>query len=915
MQNKFNPHEFERRWQTWWEENKAYQTPPVDGDHPTSKAYILDMFPYPSAQGLHVGHPEGYTATDIYARYLRMKGNAVLHPMGWDAFGLPAENYAIKQGVHPKETTQQAIDNFRRQIKSLGFSYDWEKELATCDPEYYRFTQWHFEFLYKQGLAYKKKAPANWCPSCQTVLANEQVVEGKCERCGSAVIQKNIAQWFFRITQFADELLDGLKKLDWPDSTKIGQINWIGRSEGLTIKFPILQDKSAVGSEPSAVNEKNIVNSQPSAAKSVEVFTTRPDTLFGVTFLVLAPEHQEVLKITDSTHMPQVKEYQKQTKLKTSLERSSATKKTGVFTGAYGINPLTKEKIPIYISDYILMDYGVGAIMGVPAHDKRDYDFAKTMGLDIKIVCVPFKTYNKLTNGDNNNYCCGKSGKIREIITAKDANKLTQNKEDSHDERDNLIEQIINDGSKFPYEEHGVIINSNKYSGLNVEDCISKISKDIISSGNGERNVKYKLRDWLISRQRYWGAPIPIIYCEMCGENLVPEEELPVILPTDVDFRPKGESPLQRSVLFHQVKCPKCGGKARRESDTMDTFVCSSWYFFAFVFWEKYCKDNQKHQIKSIYDTYKDEIRAWLPVDLYVGGAEHTVLHLLYARFFTKALHRAGLVPFDEPFMKLRHVGMILGLDGQKMSKSRGNVINPDEIVNKFGADTMRMYEMFMGPLSDKKAWNMYGVEGSHRFLRRVWHLVDEIDRKYLDCEHKEIWQITQKLAYDVANDIQDMKFNTAIAKMMTWLNETIKLAEHITENSEQREVGLNSKFCVLNSFKIFLRVLAPFAPHLSEELWFKLSGVELINYRSIHLESWPIVAKDTIINTSDQVFLVEVNGKVIEKIQNSEFRIQNSEKEMGDYSLNLPKVKNKIAGRPIRKTVFVSGKLINFVF
>jgi leucyl-tRNA synthetase len=946
--HKFSPAEFEQRWQEWWEEKKVYRTPEIE-DIPR-KSYILDMFPYPSAQGLHVGHPEGYTATDIYSRYLRMKDYQVLHPMGWDAFGLPAENYAIKQGIHPKITTNQAIENFRRQIKALGFSYDWEKELATCDPNYYKWTQWLFEILYKEGLAYKKKAPVNWCPSCQTVLANEQVVDGKCERCHSAVIQKEIAQWFFKITAFADELLSDLDKIDWPISTKVGQTNWIGRSEGLLIKFPVIsvmeEDDQNIGK---ASVEQVPTNSQKSPLE-IEIFTTRPDTIYGATFLVLAPEHPQVIKLTNSIHMPQVVQYIEKTKHKTRLQRTDLVEKSGVFSGAYALNPITQEKTPIYISDYVVMDYGTGAIMGVPAHDKRDWDFAKKMKIDIKPVCVTHETYNKLTRGNKMENCSGNFSQIREIINANSGTKLPQDEKNATTPDTYFIDQLEVFGLEFPHENFGVCINSGKYSSLSSEECITKISKDIILTGFGNKSIKYKLRDWLISRQRYWGAPIPIIYCEMCGENLVSESELPVLLPEDVDFRPTGESPLVRSKSFHHVKCPKCGGSARRESDTMDTFVCSSWYFFAFTFWEKIrslpansCLDscglpvssirknpleirkNQGGKVSNIYEVFTSEIAKWLPVDLYVGGAEHTVLHLLYSRFITKALHRAGLIQFDEPFMKLRHIGMILGLDGQKMSKSRGNVINPDEIVNKFGADTMRLYEMFMGPLSEKKAWNMHGVEGCFRFLSRIWHLVNEIDRKILDCENERIWQTTQELILKVENDIKDMKFNTAIAKMMSWLNETVLL----TANFKPQDVrGGPARQTVKESLKVFLRVLAPFAPHLAEELNFKLSACELNNYKSIHLENWPAVDKDTIITTSDKVFLVEVNGRVVEKIAGDFFNHAEPERPKGvegegspdeqmrlkKHALSLPKIQSRLAGRTPTKVIFVPGKLINFV-
>lgn len=881
--HKFLPVDFEPRWQSFWEAFSIYKTPDVSSLKKfRGKKYILDMFPYPSAQGLHVGHPEGYTATDIYARYLRMKGFAVMHPMGWDAFGLPAENYAIKVGEPPEKTTNKAISNFTRQIKSLGFSYDWGRELATCRPEYYRWTQWLFSFLYQQKLAYKAKAPVNWCEHCQTVLANEQAEGGICERCKNTVIQKEIEQWFFKITAFTEELLADLETIDWPKSTKLGQTNWIGKSEGLLIKFEV------IGTD----KEKPI---------EIEVFTTRPDTIFGVTYLVLAPEHPQVPNITKLDLTTKVKEYQRKTATKNQLERINLDKgKTGLDTGAKAINPLTGQEIPIYIADYVVMGYGTGAVMGVPAHDERDFAFAKKHNLPIIPVCLPEKIYQKLNLSDKNlpqktagNSINKNKQKMREIIPAKVVDGFPQTGEISRE-----IEAIL------PYVEEGIVVNSGDFSGQTSERCYQNISEKLLALEKGKKSVKYKLRDWLISRQRYWGAPIPIIYCNKCGEVLVPAKDLPVLLPEDVDFRPTGESPLARSASFHQVSCPKCGLPARRESDTMDTFVCSSWYFFAFAFWEKINQEKttgkigtqaqNSSKIDNIYERFAQEIAAWLPVDLYVGGAEHTVLHLLYSRFITKALNQAGLVTINEPFSKLRHIGMILGLDGQKMSKSRGNVINPDDMVKRFGGDTVRLYEMFMGPLSEKKAWNMHGVEGVHRFLSRVWHLYQPFAKAKKEQDDNELSLKTQKLLQDVEADINNLKFNTAIAKMMEWLN-------FVTAK----------KFAFQTAFKTFLLVLAPFAPHLAEELWWILAGrPDLKIYQSIHSLAWPKIQDKEVLVRTNTLILVEVNGKLVEKMK-GEFKTQ---KEAENMALSLPRVQSRIANHPILKTVYIPQKLVNFV-
>ncbi|MBU2576036.1 leucine--tRNA ligase, partial [Patescibacteria group bacterium] len=625
----YNHKTIEKKWQKRYEDERIFEV--SDKVNQDKKKYILDMFPYPSGEGLHVGHPEGYTATDIYSRYLRMNGFDVLHPIGWDSFGLPAENYAIKKNMHPKESMKKNIETFTRQLKSFGFSYDWSREISTCDPEYYKWTQSLFLQLYKAGLAYKKEAPVNWCESCKTVLANEQVINGKCERCDNEVIQKDLEQWFFKITQYAERLLKNLDGLDWPEPIKSMQRNWIGRSEGAMIKFKVVIASEATAERGNLIVDKiSLYNDQnPSDDKiaavagtlprnDISVFTTRPDTLFGATYMVLAPEHKFVNEMCGQIeNWDEVEKYKKQALSKSALERTDLSKeKTGVeLKGARAINPANNEEILIWIADYVLSSYGTGAIMAVPAHDERDFTFAKKFGLEIR--------------------------------------------------------EVIKTDQELPSVARGKMVNSGEFDGMDSEEAKKKITDKV----GGEMTVQYKLRDWLISRQRYWGAPIPIIYCDKCGEQPVPEKDLPVELSDDVDFQPKGESPLAQSKSFQNVKCPKCGAQAKRESDTMDTFVDSSWYFL------RYTDPKNEKEFAA-----KKKIKTWLPVDTYVGGAEHAVLHLMYARFFCMALHDIGILDFEEPFACLRNQGLIMGPDGQKMSKSKGNVINPDEVVGKLGA-------------------------------------------------------------------------------------------------------------------------------------------------------------------------------------------------------------------------------------
>ncbi|MBU0671326.1 leucine--tRNA ligase, partial [Patescibacteria group bacterium] len=684
--SRYNPQKIEKKWQKHWEKTRAFK---ADDKSTKEKFYCLDMFPYPSSHGLHVGHPEGYTATDIVSRYKRMKGFEVLHPMGWDAFGLPAENFAIKSGVHPQETTLKSIDTFKKQIKSLGFSYDWDREINTSSPEYYKWTQWIFLELYKKGLAYKKKAAVNWCEECKTVLANEQVIDSKCERCQNEVIQKDLEQWFFKITDYTEDLLQGLEKIDWPEPIKLMQSNWIGRSEGADIEFKIKNSKF-----------------------KIKIFTTRPDTLYGATYMVFAPEHELVQKLKNQIeNWDEVEEYIETSQKKSDLERTDLQKqKTGVeLKGLKAINPANNKEIPIYISDYVLISYGTGAIMCVPAHDERDWEFAKKFNIEIIKV---------IENGQSDEEC---------------------------------------------YIGEGKMVNSDEFNGQDWQEA----KKNITTKVQGQLTINYKMRDWLISRQRYWGTPIPIIHCEKCGEVPVPEDQLPVKLPTDVDFKPTGESPLASSKSFHDLECPKCGAKegVRRESDTMDTFVCSSWYYL------RYCDPKND---KAFVDN--ELLKKWMAVDLYVGGAEHAVMHLIYARFIYKALKDLGhikidsKVDHDEPFQKLRNQGMILGEDHQKMSKSRGNVVNPDEVINEYGADTMRMYEMFMGAFEEVKPWEPKSIIGIKRFLDRVWMVsIDNIEneKKYKKIESKSIHKTIKK----VTSDIENFKFNTAIAQLMIFFN------------------------------------------------------------------------------------------------------------------------------------------------
>ncbi len=782
---KYNPKEIEEKWQKFWEENKTFATP--EDAIKENKYYILPQLPYPSGSGLHVGHAEVYTACDIMARYKRMKEKKVLQAIGWDSFGLPAENYAIKTNVHPRKSTDDAIDNFRSQIKSLGISVDWDREVGSHNADYYKWTQWFFLLMYKRGLAYREKQSINWCESCKTVLANEQVVDGKCERCETVVEQKEMEQWFLKITDYADKLLDGLKDLDWPEETKKRQADWIGKSEGASVRF-------------------SVANSN----KKIEVFTTRPDTLFGATYMVLAPEHKLLTELKNKiSNWKEVEKYIKSTSKKTELDRQKDQTKTGVeLKGVKAVNPVNNEEIPIWIADYVLASYGTGAIMAVPAHDERDNEFAKKFGLDTV-----------------------------EVIS-----------------------------------EDGVCVNSDFLDGLTVEKAKQKMIKWLEKNGVGEGKTQYKLRDWSVSRQRFWGAPIPMLYDEKGELQPVPEKDLPVILPDDVDFKPTGESPLNYSKDYNKGVEKKYGKGWKREPDTLDTFMCSSWYFF------RYLDPNNNKEFAS-----KEQLKKWMPVDFYLGGAEHVNGHLLYARFFTKVLHDAGYIDFDEPFAVNRHQGLILGADHKKMSKRWGNVVNPTDVVNEYGADTCRMYEMFMGPLEDAKPWDTNGVKGVRRFLEKVWKLRDKVGGETDESE-----KVLHKTVKKVTEDLDRLSYNTAIAKLMELVN-----------------VWVKQKSIPKDSFGTFIKMLSPFAPHMAEELW-----SELENKKSISSEKWPKF--DTKLIKEDIITLaVQVNGKVRATV---EVPADISEKDAEKEALSNDNVKKWLEGKKPKKVIYIKGKLVSIV-
>jgi leucyl-tRNA synthetase len=796
----YDPKSIELKWQVRWEKDKLYL---AEDKSTKKKFYCLDFFPYPSGDGLHVGHFKGYTATDVISRYLRMKGYNVLHPMGWDAFGLPAENYAIKTGIHPKISTRNNITKIRQQMKRAGFSYNWARELSTTDPDYYKWTQWIFLQMFKRGLAYQAEAPINWCPSCKTGLANEEVVNNRCERCGHFVGKKKLRQWVLKITAYADRLLYDLDDLDWPEAIKTMQRNWIGRSEGAEIEF-------------------EVANSD----LKIKVFTTRPDTLFGATFIVLAPEHELVEKITTREKQKEVQKYIEVALAKSDIQRTESKDKSGVFTGAYTINPINNNKIPIWVADYVLWGYGTGAIMAVPAHDVRDWEFAKRNNLP-----------------------------IIEVISGGDV-------------------------KRGAFIGEGKLVNSGQFNGLDSRLAIQKITKYLTKYYFGKKAISYKLRDWLFSRQRYWGEPIPIVHCQKCGSQPVDEKNLPVLLPEVKSYKPTGtgESPLAVIPDFVNTKCPKCGGPGKRETNTMPQWAGSCWYYLRFA-----DPKNGKEPIG------KEKEKYWLPVDWYVGGAEHAVLHLLYARFWHKFLFDLGVVSTKEPFQKLRNVGIVLGEGGIKMSKSRGNVISPDEIIDKYGADTLRMYELFMGPFDQMIAWDPASVDGVWRFLGRVWRLSCEIAKKNLQGTDSRFVPLVHRLTKKVEEDIENMRFNTAIAAMMEFVNEVVKEKEKLSSQV----------------LKLFILLLAPFAPHLTEELWQKLGG----KY-SVMTQLWPKYDPKSLVE-EEIVIVVQVDGKLRDKIQ---VLVGESEAKIRELALTSDRVQKHIEGKKIKNIIVVPNRLVNVV-
>ncbi|OHA62088.1 MAG: leucine--tRNA ligase [Candidatus Wildermuthbacteria bacterium RIFCSPHIGHO2_01_FULL_45_20] len=809
----YDSSKIEKKWQKKWEEKGMHQ---AQEKSDKQKLYVLDMFPYPSGSGLHVGHVEGYTATDIYSRFKRMQGYNVLHPMGWDAFGLPAENYAIKTGVPPKETTENAIKTFTKQIKSLGLSYDWSREIGTHTPEYYKWTQWFFLLLYKNGFAYKAKANVNWCDSCKTVLANEQVINGKCERCSTQVVQKELEQWFFKITDFAEDLINDLDKVDWPASTKLNQRNWIGKKEGIDIAYEI-----------EGFDEK------------VVCFTTRPDTNFGATFIVLGAEHPLVEKITIPKYQNEVQLYVEKTLGQTEEDRIAQGRvKTGAFTGRYAINNLNGKKLPIWVSDFVLGYIGTGAVVGVPGHDMRDFEFASAFGIPVERVVIA-------SDGD--------------------ASSITR------------VEQV--------QEGEGKMVNSEFLDGMEIHKAKGKMMDYLEEKGWGKRVTTYHLRDWLVSRQRYWGAPIPIVYDPEGNAHAIPEEHLPWLLPTDVEFRPTGTSPLAESKELHE-RTEKIFGKGwKPEVDTMDTFVCSSWYYFRFA------DPQNTNEFAN-----KQAIEQWLPVDMYMGGAEHTVLHLMYARFFTKALKKFGYVNFDEPFLKLRHQGIILGEDGHKMSKSKGNVINPDDIISQFGADTLRMFEMFLGPIGDMKPWSSKNIIGVRRFLDRVW----DYSQAWVKAREKQAdAQVISKLhqtVKKVTEHLEELRFNTAISSMMELVNALRKTSQF----GEPQFIYLSP-----DEMNMFVRLLAPFVPHLAEELW-EQTG----NAGSVHEQPWPSWDK-TFLQSDTLQIVAQVNGKVRDTL---EVPANSNKEQMQTLVLRSEKVQKWLQGKTPKTVIVIPGKLVNVV-
>ena len=823
MNKEYFPQEIEKKWQKYWEENHTFHTP-NDSDKP--KYYALSMFPYPSGK-LHMGHVRNYTITDVIARFKKMQGFNVLHPMGWDSFGLPAENAAMKHGANPETWTDENIAYMTKQLKMLGLSYDWDREVTTCKPDYYKWTQWLFLQLYKKGLAYKKEAAVNWCESCGTVLANEQVIDGKCWRCDSVVEKKYLSQWFLKITDYADRLLKDLDKLEgWGDNVKTMQANWIGKSQGAILKFKVV--------------EKDM---------EIPVYTTRPDTAFGITYLVVAPEYKDIEALTTEENKQAVEEYRANARKLTEIERLSTDRiKTGVPLGTHAINPFTGEKFPLWTADYALVEYGTGAVMAVPTHDERDFAFAKKYNLPMKVVISPKDT------------------------------ELN-------------VEEMTN-----AYTEEGVMVNSGEFNGMKNIDAKKAITQFAVDNGFGEFKTQFRLRDWLVSRQRYWGAPIPIVYCDKCGIQPVPEDQLPVLLPKDVDFSVVGKSPITTSKTFKDTVCPVCGGHAVRETDTMDTFMCSSWYYLRY---------SDARNSEKCFD--KELVDKWLPVDQYVGGIEHAILHLLYSRFFTKALHDLGLVGFDEPFKNLLTQGMVLK-DGSKMSKSKGNTVDPDEIFKNYGADTARTFILSDSPPARDFDWSDAGVEGCYKFLNRVWRLVS-INQEKITFNYKvpetrtkandDLVRMVHISIKGITNDISnDFQFNTVISKYRELANYISDWTNKAQWNDEDKNVF---SFAILTLMKL----MSPVAVHMTEEVWTSLGAKT-----SIHDEKW-CEYDENLAKASSITLVVQINGKVRDKIEVDEALDQ---EELKKIALESQKVKDATEGKQVVKVIVVPKKLVNIV-
>jgi len=826
IQEKYAPHDIEAKWQKYWEENKTFK---VEMDKDKPKSYVLEMFPYPSGN-LHMGHVRNYSIGDVIARFRTMKGFNVLHPMGWDSFGMPAENAAIKHNIPPKKWTLENIANMTRQLKALGLSYDWDREVTTCKEDYYKWTQWFFELFYKRGLAVKKESAVNWCDTCNTVLANEQVIDGKCWRCDHEVVKKDLSQWFFKITDYADELLKDLDLLPgWPERVKTMQHNWIGRSEGLEFSFEI-----------------------PALNDTVAVYTTRPDTAYGVTFMALAAEHPLIKKICENNpKADEINAFCERVRNQSEIERtSSESEKEGVFTGVYCINPFTGRKVEIWVTNYVLYDYGTGAVMGVPTGDQRDWMFADKYGIEKIVTICPI----------------GKELKLEEMTCA--------------------------------YEEkEGMLVNSGEFTGMEMHKAMSAIMDKAEAEGFGKRRVNYRLRDWLISRQRYWGAPIPIIYCPHCGEVLVPEDQLPVRLPEDVSFNAGAKSPLATSEEFVHCKCPKCGADATRETDTMDTFLCSSWYYLRYT---------DAHNDKMPFD--KELNNYWGPVDQYIGGIEHAILHLLYSRFFVKVLRDAGLVDYDEPFSNLLTQGMVIK-DGAKMSKSLGNVVSPEEILSKYGADTARLFILFAAPPERELEWSDQGVEGSFRFLNRIWRIVHafeavlaqkvtEYDHSNLSEADKDLRRVLHSSIKKVTNDIETrFNFNTAISTMM----ELVNALYAYKEAAKEPNAGL-----VYEAISDLIKMMSPFVPHITEELW---RGAIDAN-SSVHEQSWPECDEEAL-KVDNVEIVLQVNGKVRGRLT---VPAEATKEELEKIAMADANVQAHIGDATVRKVICVPGRLVNIV-